>query len=40
LQQVDPWLVVHAAARLSEGIQVEQATLTGLLDRSHRKATR
>jgi hypothetical protein len=40
LRQVDSWLVVHAAARLSEGIQVEQAMLIGFLDRARRKATR
>ncbi len=40
LRQVDSWLLVHAAARLSEGIQVEHAILTGILDRAHRKATR
>jgi Phosphotransferase enzyme family len=40
LRQMDAWLVVHAAARLSEGIDIEQPTLTGLLDRARRKATR
>jgi Ser/Thr protein kinase RdoA (MazF antagonist) len=40
LRQVPSWLLVHAAARLSEGIQVEQAMLVGMLDRAHRKATR
>lgn len=40
LRQVDSWLVVHAAARLSEGIQVEHAMLIGFLDRARRKATR
>jgi hypothetical protein len=40
LQLVDPWLAVHAAARLSEGIEVERPTLTGLLQRASRKATR
>jgi Ser/Thr protein kinase RdoA (MazF antagonist) len=34
---VDSWLVVNAAARLAEGIEVEQATLTGLLDRAERR---
>lgn len=40
LRQVDSWLLVHAAARLSEGIQAEQATLTGILDRAQRTAKR
>jgi hypothetical protein len=40
MRQVDSWLLVHAAARLSEGIQTEQAMLTGVLDRAQRKATR
>jgi aminoglycoside phosphotransferase (APT) family kinase protein len=39
-RQTDSWLVVHAAARLAEGIGVEQATLIGFLDRAHRKAAR
>lgn len=30
----DPWLLVHAAARLGEGIEVERATLIGWLDRA------
>jgi hypothetical protein len=34
--QVDSWLIVNAAARLAEGIEVEQATLIGLLDRAQR----
>lgn len=38
LQLVDSWLAVHAAARLSEGIEVEQPRLIGLLDRAWRKA--
>jgi aminoglycoside phosphotransferase (APT) family kinase protein len=38
LRQVSSWLVVHAAARLSEGIEVEHGTLIGYLDRSRRKA--
>lgn len=33
---VDLWLVTHAAARLSEGIEAERPTLTGLLDRAYR----
>jgi hypothetical protein len=37
---VDSWLVVHAAARLSEGIQDEQSMLTGMLDRAQRVTTR
>ncbi len=40
MRQVPSWLVVHAAARLSEGIQVEHAMLIGMLDRAQRKATR
>ena len=40
LQLMDSWLTVHAAARLSEGIEVEQPTLIGLLDRARRQATR
>jgi hypothetical protein len=40
LRQVDTWLLVHAAARLSEGIQVERSLLTGILDRAQRKPTR
>jgi aminoglycoside phosphotransferase (APT) family kinase protein len=34
--QVDSWLIVNVAARLGEGIEVEQATLIGLLDRAQR----
>jgi hypothetical protein len=37
---VDSWLIVHTAARLSEGIDIERPTLLGLLDRSRRTATR
>jgi hypothetical protein len=40
LRQPDSWLVVHAAARLSEGIEVERPTLLGLLDRARRRAAR
>jgi Ser/Thr protein kinase RdoA (MazF antagonist) len=40
LPQVDSWLVVHAAARLAEGLKVERATLIGFLDRARRKAIR
>lgn len=36
LRQVNSWLVAHAAARLAEGIEAEQATLIGFLDRAHR----
>jgi hypothetical protein len=39
-RQADSWLVVHAAPRLAEGIEVEQATLIGFLDHAHQKATR
>jgi Ser/Thr protein kinase RdoA (MazF antagonist) len=40
LRQVDSWLTVHAAARLSEGIEVERPTLIGLLDRTRGEANR
>jgi hypothetical protein len=40
LRQVDSWLLVQVAARLSEGIPVEHAMLIGMLDRAQRKATR
>jgi Ser/Thr protein kinase RdoA (MazF antagonist) len=40
LRRVSPWLVVHAAARLVEGIEVEKATLIDFLDRNHYDATR
>ncbi|GAA4722510.1 phosphotransferase family protein [Phytohabitans rumicis] len=40
LRQVASWLVVHTAARLSEGIDIEQPTLIGLLDRARRQAGR
>jgi hypothetical protein len=40
LRQVDSWLLVHVAARLSEGIAVERSMLTGMLDRALRRATR
>jgi hypothetical protein len=39
-RQPDSWLVVHAAARLSEGIEVERPTLLGLLDRARHRAAR
>ncbi len=34
------WLVVHAAARVAEGIEVEHPRLIGLLDRARRGAER
>jgi streptomycin 6-kinase len=34
LRQVDKWLLVHAAARMSEGIEAEHATLTAMLERA------
>ena len=37
LQDLDSWLVVHAAARLSEGLVVEQPRLMDLLDRAWRE---
>jgi phosphotransferase family enzyme len=40
MPNVSSWLLVHAAARLSEGIEAEQAMLTGMLDRAHRRAAR
>jgi Ser/Thr protein kinase RdoA (MazF antagonist) len=39
LRQVHSWLAVHAAARLSEGIEVERPMLIGLLDRIRRETT-
>jgi aminoglycoside phosphotransferase (APT) family kinase protein len=39
-RQTAAWLVVHAAARLSEGIEAERATLVGLLNRARRRAGR
>jgi len=38
LRQVNAWLTVHTAARLSEGIAVERPMLLGLLDRARRRA--
>jgi aminoglycoside phosphotransferase (APT) family kinase protein len=40
LRQTASWLVVHAAARLAEGVEVEHATLISFLDRARRRATR
>jgi hypothetical protein len=40
LRQTASWLVVHAAARLAEGIEVEHATLVRFLDRAHQRAAR
>ena len=40
LRQMASWLVVHAAARLAERIQVEQPSLIGFLDRAHQRAGR
>jgi aminoglycoside phosphotransferase (APT) family kinase protein len=37
LPRVDSWLVVHVAARLSEGIDVERPKLTGILERARRR---
>lgn len=39
-QQVDSWLLVHAAARLSEGIDAERPLWTGMLDRAQRSSPR
>jgi Phosphotransferase enzyme family len=35
-RRLGSWLLVHAAARLSEGIDAEQSLLTGMLDRAQR----
>jgi hypothetical protein len=40
LRQVDSWLIVQTAARLSEGIDIERPGLIDLLDRSRQTATR
>jgi hypothetical protein len=40
MRQVHSWLLVHAAARLSEGIPTERTMLIGVLDRAQHKATR
>jgi hypothetical protein len=40
LRQVDRWLLVHTAARLSEGIEAEQPMLTGMLNRALAAAQR
>ncbi|MEU4220526.1 aminoglycoside phosphotransferase family protein [Actinoplanes sp. NPDC026623] len=40
LHQVDKWLIVHTAARLSEGIDIERPTLIDLLDRARHRAVR
>ena len=40
LQHVNSWLVVHVAARLSEGIDVERPKLTDVLDRARHRAAR
>jgi hypothetical protein len=40
LSNVDSWLVVHAAARLAEGLEAERATLVSFLDRARHDATR
>jgi Ser/Thr protein kinase RdoA (MazF antagonist) len=39
-RQVDSWLVVHAAARLGEGIEAETGTLTRVLERARHHAAR
>lgn len=38
-RQVNSWLLTHAAARLSEGIEIERPLLTGMLDQAQRRAT-
>jgi Phosphotransferase enzyme family len=40
LRRVDSWLLVHTAARLSEGIDAEQTRLTGMLHRAQRNSQR
>jgi len=40
LRHVGSWLIVHAAARLSEGIDVERPALIARLERAGREATR
>jgi hypothetical protein len=40
LRQVDSWLVVQVAARLSEGIPAEQSMLTGMVERAQRVTQR
>ncbi|MFR9780464.1 phosphotransferase family protein [Micromonospora sp. MS34] len=40
LWQPAAWLVVHAAARLAEGIEAERDTLIGFLDRAHQRPER
>jgi len=40
LRQVNSWLVVHVAARMSEGIDVERPKLTEILDRARSQAAR
>jgi hypothetical protein len=39
-RRLDSWLLVHAAARLSEGIDTEQSMLTGMFDRARRNSPR
>ena len=38
LSHVDSWLTVHAAARLTEGIEAERTTLIGLIERARHNA--
>jgi hypothetical protein len=40
MRRVRSWLIVRAAARLAEGIEAEQKTLTGLLERASRTQSR
>jgi hypothetical protein len=40
LRHVDSWMIVHTAARLSEGIDIERPILIDLLDRARHRATR
>ena len=40
LNLVDSWAIVHAAARLAEGITAEEPSLIAFLDKAWRTATR
>jgi hypothetical protein len=40
LKHVDSWAIVHAAARLAEGITAEEPRLIAFLDNAWRNATR
>lgn len=38
LRHFDSWMIVHTAARLAEGIEVEEPGLLAFLDRAWRRA--